>query len=375
MNEDRQFMWFDLFEPDVAEAPPLRQDFAVVRRRGQPWLYLPLDRRAAAHSLALYPAQNYKARLAKRLLGVALRLASPRWLGLEIFSQAITRNDPFANYLSRTAGLPEAGCPRFAVLGGNPNVAGRRDIFLLFDAMHQPVAVVKAGHDDAARKLIAKEEKLLNALPPKTAGAPRLREGFSSSRVMALAMDFFPGESPQGDAAIELSKLFDSWLDTSREIRLAELPAWQRLVDSLCAEPLHGTARLPGDLRVRPTLMHGDFAPWNVKAQAGRWTVLDWERGELVGVPGWDWFHFVMQPAVLVRREATHALLARFEKLLASPEFNAYARRAAIAGHERPLALAYLTYCLRVIRQTEGMERIAELKRAAFGRWFSPELA
>jgi hypothetical protein len=108
-----------------------------------------------------------------------------------------------------------------------------------------------------------------------------------------------------------------------------------------------------------------------VKVSRGVWTALDWERGELACVPGWDWFHFVMQPAVLVRRERTDALLARFENLLASPEFASYAQRAKIAGHERALALAYLAHCTRVLKQTDGAGRVAELERGAAGRWFA----
>lgn len=50
--------------------------------------------------------------------------------------------------------------------------------------------------------------------------------------------------------------------------------------------------------------------------------VLDWERGELAGIPAWDWFHFVLQPAILVAREDTAALVRRLEGLLASADFQ-----------------------------------------------------
>jgi hypothetical protein len=122
--------------------------------------------------------------------------------------------------------------------------------------------------------------------------------------------------------------------------------------------------------RFHPALMHGDCAPWNVKVADGRWTLLDWERGELTGVPGWDWFHFVMQPAVLVRREPVTRLLARFEQLLAGEDFVRFAQHAGIAGSERALALAYLCYCTRVTRQADGLESVMALERAVTARWF-----
>ena len=37
-----------------------------------------------------------------------------------------------------------------------------------------------------------------------------------------------------------------------------------------------------------------------VRPQDGSWVVLDWERGEPEGLPGWDWFHYVVQTGVLV---------------------------------------------------------------------------
>ena len=47
-------------------------------------------------------------------------------------------------------------------------------------------------------------------------------------------------------------------------------------------------ARL-GSRLVSSVVFHGDFAPWNIKVdRAGAWMVLDWERGELHGVPCWD---------------------------------------------------------------------------------------
>ena len=117
--------------------------------------------------------------------------------------------------------------------------------------------------------------------------------------------------------------------------------------------------------------MHGDFAPWNVKVSRGRWTVLDWERGELAGIPGWDWFHFVMQPALLVRHETSEAMLARLEGLLRSTEFVDYAQNAGTAESARPLAYAYLMNCLRVTQQTEGRAGLEALTGLAAGRWFS----
>ena len=128
--------------------------------------------------------------------------------------------------------------------------------------------------------------------------------------------------------------------------------------------------RLPGRT-VPATLQHGDFAPWNIKVSpaSGAWTVLDWERGELAGIPGWDWFHYVLQPAILVERLPVAGLVQRMEGLLRSEAFLAYAERAGIRGCERELALAYLIHAAEVIKPAEGLAATNELRRALAARW------
>ena len=109
--------------------------------------------------------------------------------------------------------------------------------------------------------------------------------------------------------------------------------------------------------------MHGDFAPWNIKVHpgSGEWQVFDWERGDLAGVPGWDWLHFEIQTAILVRGEAPERIAVRLHSLFVSPEFHDYAERAGIAGIERAIAVAYLLHVIIVHPQTEGLAKLEAL--------------
>jgi hypothetical protein len=214
------------------------------------------------------------------------------------------------------------------------------------------VAVVKAGCSERAGELIAQEAAILRECGGKVPGVPLLREESVVGNSRAFAMDFIAGNSPGGDARAELETLFTAWLDISRKITVSDLPGWQRLQQS--GNPLPEPIKQLGKVQVCPTLTHGDLAPWNVKVAAGRWTVLDWERGERVGLPGWDWLHFLLQPAILVHRESVAKMLLRLERLFASAEFGRYAKRAGFAGHEWGCTAAYVSYCLRVTQQTEG---------------------
>ena len=93
--------------------------------------------------------------------------------------------------------------------------------------------------------------------------------------------------------------------------------------------------------------------------------LVDWERAELAGMPGWDWLHFVVQPAILVEHAPIATVVGRLETLFESELFVRYAQLARIASLEKKLALAYLRYCVAVLRQSEGLQQIEELAAAA----------
>jgi len=121
--------------------------------------------------------------------------------------------------------------------------------------------------------------------------------------------------------------------------------------------------------RVYPALTHGDFAPWNVKVSRRQWTVLDWERGELAGRAGWDWFHFVMQPPCSCGANAPKVCFhvsstCSLGPLLEVPE------QAVLANIVAPWRWRIWPAAPALPRQTEGREQIQKLERAAAARWF-----
>ncbi|MEQ1861146.1 MAG: hypothetical protein ABMA13_14590 [Chthoniobacteraceae bacterium] len=316
-------------------------DFHLVRKRGEPMLLLPLDGARSARALELYPAQTFRARAWKRLLALALRVRWP----LTTVSLALSESTPFGRFLAQIEG---ADLRAFAVLFGNPRAAGRRFVFLLFGNDDQPCAVVKAGATEQASALVLAEADLLASLPTGTPGAPGLRARFADSTQAALALDFVPGSTPSvDDPAIE--PLLTAWVDRSRRTALAEIPAFGRIT------------RGASGLVIHPALMHGDFAPWNVRVHDGRWTALDWERGELTGVPGWDWLHFVVQHAVLVEHLDAAQVQRRIADLIRSAPFSRYAQGAGFAGSEETIAAGYVHYCAEVLRPTERASVFAEL--------------
>jgi hypothetical protein len=232
-------------------------------------------------------------------------------------------------------------------------------IFLVFNSEQQPQWVIKAGIGGASAALIEHESKVLKSLPAHLAGLPARLGDFAQGELRAFAMDYCAGTAPSPNAEAQLSTLLNQWIDPQRELPLLELPAVQELAKACASAPWFNTWRQQvALLRIRPVVMHGDFAPWNIKVspQTGDWTVLDWERGDVNGVPGWDWFHCVLQPEILVHRRPASAVAARARELLQSAAFQSYARATGINGHEPAMLLAYLAHAVEVIRPAEGLE-------------------
>ena len=116
-------------------------------------------------------------------------------------------------------------------------------------------------------------------------------------------------------------------------------------------------------------MVHRDFTPWNIRGSPGAWKVLDWERGERVGMPLWDWLHFVVQTAILVAQAKPEEVATRIEQLLASASVERYLRLTETLGWERPICLAYLEYCERILRPSEGIETLKQTARILRSTW------
>ena len=356
--------WELLFAAPVEAGGGQRILMRLLRKGGRPFLLLPMESRAAAATMDLYPAQTSRARVARLALRWLLRaMVAP---GAEPVTLAVSPTDAFARWLASMAGEPESTgrLPIFGLLAGNPMSEGQRLLVLVFNARQEPVAVVKVGVTARARQLVERETEILAALPATTRGAVRLRGRFRSERLSALALDFLAGDSPREDR--RLPELLESWVTPDGTVQLSALPEWQRLTPAAANDPrLARIAEALGQRVVQATLTHGDLTPWNIKVSpTGEWTVLDWERGELRGVPGWDWFHYAVQPAVLVERLPAAAIAQRLNALLASDAFGHYAVRGGITGCERDLLRAYLFYSAEVIQPSEGRQETRQLLEA-----------
>jgi hypothetical protein len=272
----------------------------------------------------------------------------------------VGEGDPLAQFFRSIAG-PGA---KFGVLLGNPRAEGRRLVFLLFRD-GSPIAIVKAGTTAKAQALISAERSFYKSV--QLSGMPSLLGTAESSDFQALAMSYVEGEAPAADSSsAAVHRTLAPWIREEKVTALGSLPAWQRL--SISAPEHAGVLARLGAMPVTETVMHGDFAPWNIRERDGQWTVLDWERGEIAGIPGWDWFHFYIQSALLVQRCSVDEIITKAKAMFTDSEFRAYAARCGITSIIESLFAAYCSYAVKVVRQTEGAEILTAVATAAWSR-------
>jgi len=381
-NPQGRASWKRLFGGASASGPAaVRVEVTVLRKAGEPLLIVPRSGAAGVASLDLYPAQTTFARAARSFWRLTLPYG---WAaGAEQDEVLVDPKDPFVQFLSssrdaaapaRSAGAGRGNLPRFAILAGNPGAPGRRFLVLVFGEDDRPVAVVKTGTHPSAVELIEKEISFLTQARPGRPGIPAVRARFSVDPIRAFAMEYIDGDSPRPKDAGRVVPLLNSWLHRERAIGLEELCGWRRLAEAAAGDGLLAPLQKRlSSITLHPAIFHGDFAPWNIKVPHanGVWTVLDWERGEWMGPPAWDWFHYVLQPAILVQRQSRLELVRTAEALLASPAFREYASAAGLGNAAREWLMAYLLHCRDVLKPAEGSPRVPELLRLLAAKWLS----
>jgi hypothetical protein len=350
--------WRDLFTRPTANEIGRKVSFRVLRRRGHDLLALPMENRAAARALTLYAAQTRAARLAKTVFHAALSCGLP--VPLARVELAIAPTDPVFAWLQEMIGQAEA--PLISVLAGNPFARGRRFIVLAFRE-GQPAIIAKLGTNLEARALVDRENRFLESFAQKTPHLPQWRGAKETTAWSGLALNFVEGRSPAITDTVGMLTVLRVWLDPTSPVSLDALAPWQRLKAHPDARPIIERAE---NRQVAPAIFHGDFAPWNVRVEKAsrRWTVIDWERGESPGVPGWDWFHWMIHVSVLVHRHDTAQSVAFLDAALRSPAFQEYVAAAQIVDLERALLAGYLVYLHEFIVPPEIKDIIARLRDA-----------
>jgi hypothetical protein len=347
-----------------------RVDFSwrMISRRGRPFLLLPEGFKPARTGLNIYSAQRKRAKIWRKFLPALFR--TPLAGFFERVRCQADASAEIVQFMAQQAGIPADRIFSPAIKVSEVGARARL-VLLLCDESGRPARVIKAGLNAAGRAATDAEAEVLAQLPPGKLGCIRLTGRISTPTLSAFATDYFPGTSPYDDAGLE--HLFHDWLNADETVPLDSLPAWHTLAAAVGERHQPAWRQIQAALagkKIRTTLYHGDFAPWNIRVVNSRnLQTFDWERGSQQGIPGWDWFHFTIQTAILARRHSEERAAAEVEQLLHSPRFKKYAAAAGISDFVQPLVLSYLLHHLWVVRPLEGGATTARLFEFLSEHW------
>ncbi len=337
------------------------------KRLGQEFLLLPNDSRAAERSLEVYAPQSFFARVAIKLLRRCLRLRIPFPL-LRGVKLRIPRGSLLLSLLRKVTGDDGRGHPLpFALLAGNPREPNRRFVLLSFDQDHRPTVVMKIGVGRYSSELIERERKFIENHGDRFPCFPTIVDSVREEEFAVFCIQYLRINSLDANPEAQLYTCLSQWIHRESCVSLGDLPILDRNQDE-CAvddgyEEIFNRVR---DVQINPVISHGDLVPWNIRAEmtSEEWVVIDWERGEDLGVPAWDWFHFAVQTSILVHKDSPEAIMDRIVQLQAGRYFRDYAQECGIEDITSELFALYVSYFRHVLmhgRGGEPMDRLYEM--------------
>jgi hypothetical protein len=293
---------------------------------------------------------NLSSRLKWRAVCTAARTGLLRFAG-SVASVAVSRSGAL-RWFERCGIHSRTG--EMVILVGVPSADRKLVIFLLRDTdtgdmdsgdAHPIAAVLKAGLTAGGGRSVLHEAEVLRKLEPYH-WAPRLLSVHPELR--AAAQKYVPGAMPDRRFRPEymemLCQLPMSGADkTLTQVagemarRLNPFKAW---LDALAPGLLDRSCdALDLDSSIPTLLVHGDFAPWNMRrnAQLG-YVLVDWEWADFAGLPAYDLLHFQLNDDRLFGEKAGGYAAIRFRPICAE-----YLRRMDLDPELLPrLAIAYL---------------------------------
>lgn len=336
-------------ETEIDVEIPMR----AFRRRGQEFLLLPDDAEAAERSLEVYSPQSWFARVAIKFLRRCLRLRIPvpilRSIRLGIPKGSLLLEMLRQSDNARSPAMP----PPFALLAGNPKEPNRRFILLSFDRGHLPKLVMKIGIGRYSSELIERERRFIEGNGNRFPCFPKILESRRDDEFAVFSTDYLRISTLTSSSEAELYKCLTGWIHPDGNAdRLESLTLFSAMREECgSSRTFQALFDRVKDVSVSAVIFHGDLVPWNIRAEddTDDWVVIDWERGEERGVPGWDWFHFEVQKSILVDKESPEFIMEKIARLQTSDLFAAYAGRCGIGAVTKELFALYLMYCRRVL--------------------------
>jgi len=283
--------------------------FAIIPNLQNPRWFISLDSpRVSAASFNLYTPARASARLKRMAAKWAALMRLPIWYRDQIII-ASRQPPPLERKLAQ---LFPGTQLRLGLSAGAPEPARNRKASGAIMAPNGTiVGFVKISGSDISRGIMEHEAEILTSLADRTRlkfSAPKLLfAGEVDGRFLTIQTPL-----PGGPAVAKMTPQHLKFLESLRSGEIKPAAA-TRMVSTLreriaalpTSHPELGATLeqfLPTleSTQVPSTIVHGDFAPWNLRLHQGVISAFDWEYGELDGLPLVDETHYTLQLGYLL---------------------------------------------------------------------------
>lgn len=317
--------------------------FAVLPNMEDARWFVPLESpKVAAESIRIHSCFRLLAQAKHTAAHMAARAgASFLFRNQVIIAQRVV--PPLESALRQALGTDEI---ELALSSGTPGPARKPTISVL-DRNGNWLAFVKLARTGLARELVEHEARCLRhlaTLPDVADRVPELLFGMDIDGTFAAAQRALPGVMPGADMTQshrDLLTTFQTGPEKPANETAFMVSLTQRMHRAPLLDPRHKAAlslvqRVLRDTMVPQTVVHGDFAPWNLRMHDGQLGAYDWETGHLDGLPLLDEMHYYLQTGVLLKdwtdEQAFDHLMA-FQSTQSEPGYEPCVVRAIqIAG-------------------------------------------
>jgi hypothetical protein len=303
---------------------PYARRFAVLPSLEKARWFVSLDNgRAAMASFSVYTPSRTSAKIKKTLAQVAARLGVPGWYRDEVI--VASRQTPPVE--QKLAELFPGKQIRLALSSGAPEPAiNRKPSAAVIDQHGTVLAFAKMSASRVSRAIVEREAEMLVALADLQrvrSNVPRLIfAGEVDGRLLAVQSPLAGSPAPAA-----MTKSHEAFLTSLRS--QTNKPASAIGMVASMGPRLDGLQPARPDLRetfdaflptleqtvVPPAVVHGDFAPWNLRSHLGQVAAFDWEYGEVDGLPLVDQAHFELQLGFNMQKWAPEQATARLREL------------------------------------------------------------
>lgn len=282
----------------AARYPYLRR-FAVLPSLENARWFIPLDSPAVSvAAFSLYSPAKFSARMKVLAAKLATRTRLPFWYRDQV---VVAQHEPPPLRRQIEALYPDQKI-LLALSAGAPEPArNRKTSAAVLSTRGRILGFAKIAGSELALRLVRREADLLRSIESITRRpiAPQARFAGEVDGAFVLVQEVLPGKV----TSARFTDLHRELLQTMRYGKRQPAAACamvarlrQELIahDELQARLLTLLPILEKTI-VPSTIVHGDFAPWNLREHRGQLCAFDWEYGEIDGLPFMDELHFHLQ--------------------------------------------------------------------------------